>query len=349
MSSSTNEVKCVVWDLDNTIWDGVLLEDHTVTLKPGILEILETLDDRGILHSVASRNNYEDAIEKLAELGIAHYFLFPQINWNAKSSSVGKIQKDLNISIDTFIFVDDDAFEREEVSSVHPEVMVIDARDYRSLLGHPRLNPKFITRDSKRRRLMYLEEQKRRTEEESFKGPAEQFLAKLEMVLSIHEACEADLQRAEELTVRTNQLNATGRTYSYDELFEFMRSQNHLLLVAELIDKFGSYGKIGLALIEKTAATWHLRLLLMSCRVQSRGVGSVLMTHIMNECKAAGALLHADFKQTNRNRMMYITYKFSNFVESANDGKGNIEFSNDLTQIQPFPPYIEVRIGDGGE
>lgn len=349
MSGSLKEAKCVVWDLDNTIWDGVLLEDKDVTLKPGIVEILETLDDRGILHSVASRNNYDDAMEKLSELGISHYFLFPQINWNAKSSSIAHIQKSLNIGIDTFVFVDDDAFEREEVASVHPEVMVVDSRDYLSLVDHPRLNPRFITKDSKRRRLMYLEEQKRRTEEESFKGPEEQFLAQLQMVLSIHEAREDDLQRAEELTVRTNQLNATGRTYSYDELAKFMRSKNHLLLIAELVDKFGSYGKIGLALVEKNADIWHLRLLLMSCRVQSRGVGSVLMSHIMNECKAAGASLHADFKQTDRNRMMYITYKFSNFVEVSNDGAGNIEFSNDLSRIQPFPPYIDVRIGNRGE
>lgn len=349
MSDLPKEVKCVVWDLDNTIWDGVLSEDTEVTLKPGIPEILKTLDERGILHSVASRNNFDDAMKKLEQLMIAHYFLFPQINWSAKSSSIGKIRKDLNIGIDTFVFVDDDAFEREEVSSVHPEVMVVDSRDYRQLLDYPRLNPRFITKDSNRRRLMYVEEQQRRAEEESFEGPTEKFLAQLNMVLSIREAREEDLQRAEELTVRTNQLNATGRTYNYDELFEFMGSENHLLLIAELADKFGSYGKIGLALIEKTASIWYLRLLLMSCRVQSRGVGSVLMAHIMKECQAAGALLHADFKQTERNRMMYITYKFSNFVEIANDGKGNIEFSNDLTHIQPFPPYIDVQIGGGCE
>ena len=86
-------VKCVVWDLDNTLWDGVLLEDEHVTLRPGVVATLQELDRRGILHSIASRNDYATAMRKLEQFGLSSYFLYPQINWNPKSASLQTIAK----------------------------------------------------------------------------------------------------------------------------------------------------------------------------------------------------------------------------------------------------------------
>ena len=85
---NNKEVKCIVWDLDNTIWDGILLESGDVKLKPGIENIIKEFDSRGILHSIASKNNYDDAMEKLKQFNLDKYFLYSQINWNAKSSSI---------------------------------------------------------------------------------------------------------------------------------------------------------------------------------------------------------------------------------------------------------------------
>ncbi len=338
------EIKCVVWDLDNTLWDGVLLESEKVTLKPAVIEIIKTLDSRGILHSIASKNNHEDAMRKIEEYGLAEYFLYPEINWNAKSSSLANIKENLNIGMDTILFIDDQAFEREEVSSVHEDITVWDAVNYQELLTHSRLNPKYITQDSQRRRSMYLEDLQRKVEEKSYEGPKEEFLATLEMKFIISEAQEEDLQRAEELTVRTNQLNATGRTFSYDELNTFRQSDRYKLLVCELTDKYGSYGKIGLALYEIFDDHWHLHLLLMSCRVMSRGVGTVVMTHLLQEAKTANVRFFADFVPTDRNRMMYITYKFANFKEVDTREDGSILMENDLSVIQPFPKYIDIKI-----
>ncbi len=338
------EIKCVVWDLDNTFWDGILTESDDVKLKSGIEEILKILDGRGILHSISSKNNHNDAMRKLKEFNLDHYFLYPEINWNAKSTSIAKIRENLNIGMDTIVFIDDQPFEREEVLSAHEEIICMDAADYQKLVTHPRLNPKFITEDSKRRRLMYLEDLERKNEEADFEGPKEEFLSTLEMKFVISEAREEDLQRAEELTVRTNQLNATGRTYSYDDLNMFRQSPDYKLLVCELTDKYGSYGKIGIALVELHEDCWHLKLLLMSCRVMSRGVGTVLMTYILSEAKKANVRLLADFVPTDRNRMMYVTYKFANFNEIQTNEDGSVVMENDLSMIQPFPKYIEVKV-----
>lgn len=344
MSESNKEVKVVVWDLDNTLWDGTLIEGDNVRLKPGIEDILRTLDARGILQSVSSKNDFGDAMAKLKEFGLDDYFIYPEIHWNAKSISLAAIQKNINVGMDTIVFVDDQPFEREEVKSVHPDVTCLDAADYLSIPGLSRMNPRFITEDSARRRKMYQDDIKRKIEEDEFKGPQEEFLASLNMKFIIHEAREEDLKRAEELTVRTNQLNATGKTYDYDELNEFRVSDKYLLLVCELTDRYGSYGKIGLALIEKKEEHWHLRLLLMSCRVMARGVGTVVMSYIMMETKKAGKKLLADFKHTGRNRQMYVSYKFGNFKEISSDDDGHVLFENDLSMIQPFPPYIDITI-----
>jgi FkbH-like protein len=338
----------VVWDLDHTLWDGILSESADVQLRPGIVKIIEELDDRGILHSIASKNNYTDVIKKLTQFGLESYFLYPQINWNAKSSSISAIQKKLNFALDTFLFIDDQPFERDEVKAMHPDVECIDAAAYETLLSYSRLQPRFITEDSKKRRLMYQADQHRNQEEEAFVGTPNDFLASLQMEFIISDAKEEDLKRAEELTVRTHQLNATGVTYNYDELNHFRLSRNYKLLVCELTDKYGSYGKIGLSLIEITDEYYHVKLLLMSCRVMSRGVGTVLLTHIMNNAKAAGKKLRADFKITDRNRQMYITYCFNNFKEIQKGEDGIILFENDLSQIQPFPDYINVNIIKSG-
>lgn len=340
------EVKCVVWDLDNTLWDGTLLESGRVDLKPKIREIVNELDSRGILQSIASKNNFDDAMSKLKEAGIEHYFLYPEINWNPKSESIVNIRRNLDIGMDTILFVDDDPFERDEVSTSIPEIETMDAMGYADLLAKKRCNPRFITDDSRRRRNLYLENIQRNREEEEFKGPKEAFLATLNMKFIITEASEDDLMRAEELTIRTNQLNATGRTYDYDELKAIIESDHHKLYVCELTDKYGSYGKIGLALLETDSECWFLRMLLMSCRVISRSVGSVLLTYIIRGAGTQGKRLLADFVQTERNRKMYATYRFSHFSEVSNDGNGNIVFGYSSPVLPEFPPYIDILCPD---
>jgi len=340
----TKPIKCVIWDLDNTLWDGTLAEGDDVKLKPGIAEILSVLDARGILHSVASKNNHEEAMAKLKEFGIDHYFLFPQIGWNAKSFGIAKIQKDLSIGMDSLLFIDDQMFELEEVAAAHPGINWIAAEQYQSLATDPRLTPKVITEDAKYRRIRYLESITRNQEEETFQGTPEEFLASLDMRFTISQATQADLLRAEELTVRTNQLNSTGITYSRAELETYLDSDTHRLLVCELTDKYGSYGKIGLALVEKNARHDRIKLLLMSCRTVSRGLGSVLLTYLMKQAAQDGKKLRADFRRTDRNRQMLVTYQFSNFREIEKTQDGQITFEHDLHTIPDYPSHITLSV-----
>lgn len=339
----TRSIKCVVWDLDNTIWKGVLLEDPNVTLVPGVIDIIKTLDERGILQSISSKNDHPTAIAKLEEFGIAEYFLYPEIHWNSKAESVRSIAKAFNIGVDSLAFVDDQPFEREEVQFSVPDVFCLDGSNLNGLLDLMELNPRFITEDSRLRRKMYISDIARNQAEKEFVGPQDAFLATLGLKFILGPAREEDLKRAEELTLRTHQLNTTGYTYSYAELDSFRKSDGHRLLVADLTDKYGTYGKIGLALVECGTEFWTLKLLLMSCRVMSRGVGTIMMNYIMRLAREAGVKLRAEFISTERNRMMYVTYKFANFTVIEEKDDLTI-FQNDCSRIQDFPQYVRVEI-----
>lgn len=340
-SLKIKKIKCVVWDLDNTIWNGVLTEYEHVQLRSEVKRIIQLLDERGILQSIASKNDASKAIEKLKEFQLFDYFIYPQIHWHAKSYSIKKIAESINIGIDTLAFIDDQEFERNEVNFSHPEVLCIDGRTLDNILKMDELNPTFITIDSKNRRQMYQNDIHRNQIEEDFSGTKEEFLETLNLEMKITLAQEEDLKRVEELTVRTSQLNSTGLVYSYDELKSLLDSPNHLIYVVQLDDKYGSYGKIGLALIETVKDVWSIKLLIMSCRVISRGVGNVLLYFIMNQARKLGKTLQAAFIPTDRNKIMYITYKFSGFKE-IKKAQQQVIFEADLSNQKELPKYVSL-------
>jgi FkbH-like protein len=344
--SAHRAIKVVVWDLDHTIWDGVLLEDEAVVVTPHVVEIIEELDRRGILQSICSKNDPTTALARLRAAGIADYFLYPQIGWGAKSAAVSQIAANINVGLDTVAFIDDQPFERAEVAHSLPAVLCIDAVDVANLLDREEFTPRFITDDSRNRRLMYLSDIERNAVEAGFEGPKEEFLATLGLELTLAAATEGDLQRAEELTRRTHQLNTTGYTYDYDELKAFIVSPDHELLIASLKDRFGTYGKIGLCLIERSADYWTVKLLLMSCRVMSRGVGSIMMSYVVGRARDAAVTLRAEFIRTEKNRLMYVTYRLGNFNPLTESGD-RVLLENDCRKVAEFPAYVRVICENG--
>lgn len=338
------EIKCVVWDLDCTLWDGILSESEQVVLRPNIFNIIIELDRRGILQSIASKNYYEDAKLQLEKFGIFDFFLYPEIHWNSKSTSLERISQNFNVGKDTLLFIDDQAFEREEVASAHPEIRCYDAANVENLLELSILQPSKWTPFSSQRRLQYKNDIKRKEVEEEFTGTKQEFLASLDMKLRISLAEPEDLHRLEELTLRTNQLNATGRTFSYQELETFMNAKDYRLLVFELSDKFGLSGKIGLALLKlyQEEGICRLELLLFSCRVMSRGLGGAVLSYLLNETNRVNMKLQALYVPTSRNRMMEVTYRFSGFRPCYTDSDGSMLLEYGLSEIPALPDYIQM-------
>lgn len=335
--------KLVIWDLDNTIWDGVISEDSEVILRDGIVTVISELDNRGILQSISSKNNYEQAMEQIKKFDLYKYFVYPMINWNNKSENIEIIVKNINIAMDTVAFVDDQQFERDEVNFRFPAVTCIDSIEISDLLNRDDMSPLYLTEDSKLRRSLYQSDIVRKQIEDSYTGTKEDFLESLGINMSIEYAQEIDLKRAEELTVRTHQLNSTGYTYSYDELKGFISSDDYKLLVVDLNDKYGDYGKIGLVLILCEKGVWTLKLLITSCRVMSRGIGKVLLSLIVNMSIKENVKLRAELVPTDKNRIMSITYSLMGFhVISRDDEKQILEYAGEKEILTPS--YIDVCI-----
>jgi FkbH-like protein len=338
----TSPVKCVVWDLDETLWRGVLSEGDAVVLAEGARAAVLGLDARGILQSIASRNDPGPAEARLADLGLREYFLAPQIGWSEKTAALAALSVALDVPLDAFLFVDDDPFERDAVRFAHPAVRVVGAEAIATLLDRPDLTPLHVTDDARRRRHLYQQEAVRRRDEAAFVGPRIDYLRTLGMTLTLASATDADLARAAELTARTHQLNTTGYTYSPAELAVLARSSDHRLLIGQLADRHGDHGRIGLALVALGPEVWTIKLLLMSCRVLSRNLGATLITALLRAAKAAGVRLEAELVPTDRNRRMLITYRFAGFRRTRVEGPVTV-LEHDLQAIPPYPDYVTVR------
>jgi FkbH-like protein len=270
-TKKVKKIKCVVWDLDNTLWEGILVEDgpEKLRLRPGIAELIRDLDQRGILHSVASKNNHDEAMRAIKGFGLADYFLYPQISWQPKSESIKAIAKALNIGIDTFLFVDDSPFERQEVKAACPPVKVLDAANYQELPEMEECKVT-VTAESASRRKLYQVETSRQTIAESFGEDYLSFLRYCDIKLKISRLSEENLERVHELATRTNQMNFSGNRYGRDVLREILSAPYLDTYVLACEDRFGSYGVIGFSVVDRREP--RMTDLMFSCRVQSKRV-----------------------------------------------------------------------------
>jgi FkbH-like protein len=326
--------KCLVWDLDNTLWDGVLVEDGAsrLRLKPGVRELLKSLDERGILLSIASKNNREEAIAALRGFGLEEYFLYPQISWNPKSEALRKIASSLNIGLDSLRFVDDSAFEREEVASGCPEVTVIDATEYLRIPERPDFQAA-VTAESRTRRLMYRDQEQREEAQRDFGGDYLAFLRDCGIRLTVRPMSEENLERVHELTQRTNQMNFSGNRYSRAQIAGFLRMDDMDTYVLDCADRFGSYGTVGFCLVDRAES--RMRDLMFSCRIQGKRVEHSFVSYLILRYRQAGSReFRADYRRTSRNAGPGKVFDDLGFVNSGeHDG---------ITSLL-FPTAAEIR------
>jgi FkbH-like protein len=341
------KLKCVVWDLDNTLWDGVLVEEGEAKLrpKPGIVDIIQTLDRRGIIQSIASKNNHEQAMQALMQFKLDEFFLYPQISWSPKGEAIEAIARQLNISVDTMFFVDDSEFELQQVKSSCPGVRVIDAKDYLSLLDMKECQVP-ITTESMNRRKMYQVEQDRQNVATSFRDDYRAFLKHCNIKLTIAPLTEENLERVHELTQRTNQMNFSGSRYDRDVLRKILYTSYLDTYVLTCEDRFGSYGIIGFGMVDSHEP--RMTDLMFSCRIQSKRVEHGFLTYLIGRYIAlTGKDFQADYRKTLRNMPSGQVFADLGMQEVAvNDGVTSLIFPYDRTI--PDDGVIEVRVQADG-
>jgi FkbH-like protein len=316
-SQKVPKIKCVIWDLDNTLWDGILVEDgpSNLRLKSGISGVIQELDRRGVLQSVASKNNHSEAMAVLTSWNLAQYFLFPQISWNPKSESIASIIQQMNIGADTVLFIDDSPFELEQVQSVLPEVRVLQAKQYQDLLSMPEFDLP-VTEESANRRKMYQVETKRQAVAKDFEADYEAFLRHCEIRIALSEMTEANIERVHELTQRTNQMNFSGNQYDRPRLADVLQSPHLDTYVIKCEDKFGSYGVVGFAIVDKREP--RLTDLMFSCRIQSKRVEHAFLAHIIDKYTSQKQTsFYANYRKTPRNEPSGKVFTDMGFHESG--------------------------------
>lgn len=314
------KVKCLVWDLDNTLWNGILIEtedNESLELKAGVLETIKKLDERGIIQSIASKNDFAPAMEQLEKLGISEYFLYPEIHWNAKSASIKNIAANLNIGVDAMAFIDDSVFEREQVHSALPEVRTYDALEVEKLTELPEFDV-IVTDESRHRREMYRAEEKRNALMASGNDDTVSFLRKCNLRIKVFAPqTEADITRCFELVNRTNQLNMSGRRYTRNEFDALLSKPGQTSIAFSCRDDFGSYGIVGFMQYRKDNCELCFTEFAMSCRVAGKYVESALFTHVLNDtcCEKGTLTVH----KTKKNVLLRKTFESIGFaVEQAN-------------------------------
>jgi FkbH-like protein len=267
-----DKVKCVAWDLDNTIWRGILSEQAFIEPNLEALEMVKKLDERGILQTVVSKNDFEPAWQKLEELGVSEYFLFPEINWNRKSSNLKAIAERLNIDLNSFAVIDDSPFERAEIKESLPQVRVYPETRINEIIRLDEFDVP-ITDMSRSRRLSYATENIRSQARREFNGAYDDFLRSCRMELNafVPESRE-DVIRCWELIHRSNQLNLSGRRHSLDEFRKLVVQSNILPIALNCRDRFGDYGTIGYITIDMSFNEARIDDFVLSCRVAQKKV-----------------------------------------------------------------------------
>lgn len=323
MKTVLPDIKCLVWDLDNTLWEGILIEDSNVRPRPDALDLIRKLDQKGILMSIVSKNDPDKAKEKLRELGMADYFLYPQINWLPKSQNIKQIAKSLNIGLDTFAFIDDNPFELAEVGESLPMVTCISVDRLDSIMNDPRFSGS-DSPDARNRRQYYQAAVQREETQSHYGDDYVGFLAHSNIRLTIKKYEAEDFERVAELVQRTNQLNFSGRKYKREEIAELVRSPEIDKYVLACTDKFGSYGTVGFSIVRATPAEIEVKDFMLSCRVQGKFIEKAFFSYLLrHHTHKSVSRFRVNYMQTSRNTPAKQVLDKLQFV-NAEDGVGLI-------------------------
>ena len=341
-------IKCVVVDLDNTMWDGILRDDgiEGINVYHNRLTVLDFLTRRGILLAIASKN--DSSIQPLVDdvLGpISDSFIIKKINWNDKAQNLMEIAQELNIGLDSLAFFDDNPYERDQIQLFLPDVLVLPETEIIHTLNRIEFEPiGKLTKESTQRAQMYTEQKKREIDETKFALDKEGFLLSCDLELWMREAKDINLSRVTELIQRTNQLNATAVRYSKEEILEFHKSSEYKIYVVNLYDKYGEYGLIGVTLIRKEEQKWIMEVLTFSCRAMGKTVEQTFLSFLMQEAQKENAsILVGKYKKTEKNEAMERLFTEASFESKAGENGLVIwEYNFENNGIPDYPKWFKI-------
>ena len=352
-----NVKKCLILDLDNTVWGGVIGDDGMENIQIGELGMGHAFDglqrwakelkNRGIILAVCSKNEEANATKPFLEhpdmlLRMEDIAIFVA-NWNNKADNIKHIQATLNIGFDSMVFLDDSPFERNLVREHLPAVTVPELPEdpalYVSYLGALNLfeTASFSEEDLQRTK-QYQQEAARTDLQKNFTN-IEDYLNSLEMVSEVKAFDDFSRPRVAQLTQRSNQFNLRTVRYTEADIDRLRKAEDCITMSFQLVDKFGDHGLIGLVILKKLdSATAFIDTWIMSCRVLKRGMEEFIVNQTVQQARAWGVhQVIGEYLPTSKNTMVKNLYEQMGFA--AHDGRWKL----DLAAFTGLKTYIRIK------
>lgn len=317
----SEKIKVVAWDLDNTLWKGTLIEADDVIINEKAVTVIKALDERGILNTISSKNDFDHAMAKLKQFGIDQFFICPAINWGQKSQNLLSIAKTLNLGINSFALVDDNIREREEIAFSLPMVRVYSDEEIGQLLSYPEFDVP-VTEMSKKRRESYLQENQRKIFREQFSDDYDSYLKSLQMILQVEEVDSTNKERCFELLSRSNQLNLSTNRYSLEEYNSLLNRENMHCYAYRCSDRFGDYGIIAFLSVCIEGDKARIVDFVISCRVAKKKIENAIITSLAKTCaKIQISTIEAKLILTKKNGPLAAVFTELPFSKVSEDAK----------------------------
>jgi len=349
--------KCIVLDLDNTLWGNIIGEEGIEGIKIGpypegrsfveFQKVIKSLSENGIILAINSKNNQKDAMKAINEH--PHMILREQdfscmkINWNDKISNMKEISNELNIGLDSIVFFDDDPVNRELIRMSMPEINTVelpeDPSTYAEILRNLNdFNTLKITKDDTERKKMYSQEQNRQKLESNTENLNE-YLKKLDIKIKIKLDNKIAISRISQLILKTNQFNLTTKRYQEEQIKEFVEDETMIVGCSEVEDKFGENGITNVFIIKTKSNEWIIDTFLLSCRIMGRGIEEGIVGKILEIAKQKGIeKITATFIPTEKNKPA------ENFLKNYGFKKENENWVFLLKNKIKIPDHLQVEL-----
>lgn len=308
--------KALIFDCDNTLWKGILGEDgfDKIKIYKEVQYLALRLSKRGVILGICSKNNSQDVdevLEKHPDMILRdENIVIKKVNWEDKVTNLKAIAKELNIGLDSLVFVDDSSFEvnliRKELPMI--EIFQVPSKEYEYAMMMREIanlfyNPKETKEDLEKVKM--YKAQVARTEAEQSISNIEDYLKSLELCITIYVDDENEIARISQMTQKTNQFNLTTKRYAETDIENFIKDENKMVLAIGVSDKFGDNGIVGLAILQYQNELAFIDTLLMSCRVLGRNIEYKFMDIIIERLKQKGvAKINANYLKTLKNEQV---------------------------------------------
>ncbi|MFF9587497.1 HAD-IIIC family phosphatase [Streptomyces achromogenes] len=350
--------KCLLVDLDGTLWGGILGDDGPDGIEIGeghrgeafhaFQKAVKQLSAQGVLLAAVSKNDIEPVRRVLREhpgmvLG-EDDFVRVVANWQPKHENIRALAEELNLATDSFVFADDSAYECGLVRRELPEVEVVrlgqdPALHAPALLRDGWFDVRELTGEDRQRTVKYREELARQDFLHTFSSLRD-YLRELRTEVHLGAVTEEQIARVSQITLRTNQFNLTAQRLQVQDVRRLAADPGHLVLAIRCADRFGSNGLVGAVIYRREGDIAHLDNFLLSCRVFSRGIEDACLTAVLRHARATGVrAVHATYRRTAKNAKVRAFYPRAGFTETADDG-AEARFRHDLAEIGDVPDHL---------